>query len=90
MASISLNYRSRAPYFVGGGRLLLPGLLLLSLWLHVEGEQVLLQLHLGGADHGAEGAAEHLAALADVLAADVLLYLLLPAQHSRAVGAMYY
>lgn len=78
------DYRSRAPYCVGGGRLLLP------LWLHVEGEQVVLQLRLGAADRGAEGAAEHLLALADVLAADMLLYLLLPAQHSRAEGAMNY
>lgn len=84
------DYRSRAPYCVGGGRLLLPGLLLLSLWLHVEGEQVVLQLRLGAADRGAGGAAEHLLALADVLAADMLLYFLLSAQHSRAEGAMNY
>lgn len=65
------------------------GRLLLSLWLHMDGEQVLLQLHLGGEEQGAQGAAEHLAALGDVLAADVLLQFLLLAQHSWAEGTLH-
>lgn len=83
-----LRTEYRAPYCVGGGSLLLSSLLLL-LCLHVAREQVLLQLQLGGADQGAERAAECLAALADVLAADVLLHLLLSAQHSRAEGTVH-
>lgn len=55
--------------------------------LHVAGEQVVLQLQLGGADQGAGGAAERLAG-GHVLAADVLLHLLLPSQQGRAVGTL--
>lgn len=77
-----------APYCVRGGGLLLSGLRFHPC-LHVAGEQVLLHLQLGGADQGAEDAAGRLAALADVLAVDVLLHLLLPAQHSRTVGTVH-
>lgn len=70
-----------APYCVGGG-----GLLLADLLLHVHGEQVVMQLHLGRTDQGAERAAGRLIAL--VLTADVLLQLLFSAQHSWAEGTV--
>lgn len=43
------------------------------LQLHVTGQQVLLELQLGDTDQGTERAAEAIGALANRLAADVLL-----------------
>lgn len=66
----------------GSDRVGVARLLLAALLLHVCRKQVLLQLCVRATDDGAERAAQRLATL--VLAADVLLQLLLPAQHGRA------
>lgn len=62
-------------------------LLLSTLLLHVCRQQVLLQLGVRATDGGAERAAQRFAAL--VLAADVLLQLLLSAQHGCAVRTVH-
>lgn len=77
-----------ARYRVGGGGLLLFSVLLLQ-HPHVEGEHVSLQLLLGGAEQGAERAAEGLPDLAAVLVADVLLQLLSPGHYSGTDGTLH-